>query len=409
MMKRITIIIPLLLFLLLPACQKSGTESYTLKFYGDAREDIGYSVAIASDGYIIGGQLDVITRKDGILIDSLSNKQMAVIKTDWDGNVKWKVTEGEKYDDTGSKIYQLSDGSVICIGTLTDTTSVAKKKQVFAIKISSAGQIIWKKAYGGAGNQTGKDVAESQTGFIILGSTDAPSLSGADSTGNKAGHTDLLIISISGNGDLIESHPAGFDGNEEPSSIKRDIDGKFIVLGTTDREIQGSGMELNNLFIVRLREDGIQIGSNVIGTAEDEYSSDLQVLQDGYLIAGTVQLSPTSRQAYIVKLKRDFFAAPVFTQKFTISDYSTTVNAISPYTGGNFIIGGYVDANPGLRMLVFEIGADGVAVDGKTMIKGSTGDQTVNDVVTGDDGYIIAVGRNTYEVNSMISLLKFSF
>ena len=408
-MKRI-IIMPLLLLLLLPACKKNGTESYMLKFYGDAREDIGYSVAIASDGYIIGGQMDLIARKNGFLTDSLSNKEMAVIKTDWDGNVKWKVSAGGKYDDMGSKIYQLSDGSIICVGTLTDTLLVTRKKQVFAMKISSAGQIVWKKAYGGAGNQMGKDIAESGTGFLVLGTTDAPSLSGADSTGNIAGNTDLLILSISDNGDFIESHPAGFSGNDEATAIKQDIDGRFIVLGTTDREIQGSGMELNNLFVVRLREDGIQIGHNVIGTADDEYASGLQILQDGYLIAGNVQVSPTSRQAYIVKLKRDIFHDPVeFIKKYTISKYSTTVNAISQYTGGNYVVGGYIDANPGLRMLVFEIGADGVPVDGKTVIKGSTADQTINDVVAGDDGYIIAVGRNTYEVNSMISLLKFSF
>jgi hypothetical protein len=409
MMKR-KIIIPLLLILLLPACRKNSTESYTLKFYGDAREDIGYSVAIASDGYIIGGQMDLIARKNGFLIDSLSNKEMAIIKTDWNGNVKWKVTAGGKYDDMGSKIYQLSDGSIICVGTLTDTVLVTRKKQVFAMKISSAGQIVWKKAYGGAGNQIGKDIAESGTGFLILGTTDAPSLSGADSTGNIAGHTDLLILSISDNGDFIESHPAGFSGNDEATAIKQDLDGRFIILGTTDREIQGSGMELNNLFVVRLREDGIQIGHNVIGTTDDEYASGLQILHDGYLIAGTVKESPTSNKAYIVKLKKDIFHDPVeFIQKFSIGNYSTIVNAISPYPGGDFLVGGYIDANPGLRMLVFEIGSDGAPVNGKTMIKGNTADQIVNDMVAGDDGYIIAVGRNTYEVNSMISFLKFRF
>jgi glucose/arabinose dehydrogenase len=132
------------------------------------------------------------------------------------------------------------------------------------------------------------------------------------------------------------------------------------------------------------------------------------VLQDGYLIAGTIGSSSSPQQAYIVKLKRDIFAAPEFTRKFTVN-YSTAVSSITTYSGGNFLIGGYVNINPGLRMLVAEIDKDGNLVEGKTMIKGSTGDQTVNDVVSGDDGYIIALGRNTYEVNSMISFLKFRF
>jgi hypothetical protein len=407
-MKRIYIL-PILILLLFSACQKSGVEPYTLKFYGDARQDIGYSVAIASDGYIIAGQMELMRRANGFIIDSLSNKNMAVIKTDWGGNVKWEVTPGGKYDDMGSKIYQLPDGSMICVGTMTDTTVVNGRKQILAVKISSTGQLIWEKAYGGAGNQKGKDIALADFGFIILGTTDAASLSGADSTGNIAGNTDLLIIKISADGNLLEAHPAGFLGNEEAAAIKQDNSGNFIVLGTTDRSIQGTDMAMNNLFVVKLRADGESIGSNIIGTADDEYAAGIQVLQDGYLIAGTIGSSSASQQAYVVKLPLDIQAAPLFRNKFTINNSSTAVNAIAPYSGGNFLLAGYINANPGLKMAIFEIGADGNPVSGMTMINGSTGDQVANDVVSGDDGYIIAVGSNTYDVNSMISFLKFRF
>ena len=97
MMKRINII-SVTLILIFTACQKNVEDPYTLKFYGDTRENIGYSVAIASDGYIIAGQIEVIKRLNGNIGDS-SNKNMAIIKTDWSGNVKWQVTTGGKKDD----------------------------------------------------------------------------------------------------------------------------------------------------------------------------------------------------------------------------------------------------------------------------------------------------------------------
>ena len=53
-MKRINLAAVLIL-LVLASCQKNTEVPYELKFYGDTREDIGYSVAIATDGYIIAG------------------------------------------------------------------------------------------------------------------------------------------------------------------------------------------------------------------------------------------------------------------------------------------------------------------------------------------------------------------
>jgi hypothetical protein len=43
------------------------------------------------------------------------------------------------------------------------------------------------------------------------------------------------------------------------------------------------------------------------------------------------------------------------------------------------------------------------------MITGSSGIQAAYDVVSDINGYIITVGENSYESNSMISLLKFRF
>jgi hypothetical protein len=60
-------------------------------------------------------------------------------------------------------------------------------------------------------------------------------------------------------------------------------------------------------------------------------------------------------------------------------------------------------------MMVFEMDKDGNPVQGHQVVKGSTGTQVAWDVASGDDGYIIAVGNNRYDINSMMTLLKFRF
>ena len=60
----------LLIFILLSSCEKSQDKTdITLKFYGDALEDIGYSVTIVENGYVIAGQFTEVARIGGNLID----------------------------------------------------------------------------------------------------------------------------------------------------------------------------------------------------------------------------------------------------------------------------------------------------------------------------------------------------
>ena len=53
----------ILMLILLSSCEKNkDTNESLLKFYGDALEDIGYSVVRADNGYVIAGQLTEVNR-----------------------------------------------------------------------------------------------------------------------------------------------------------------------------------------------------------------------------------------------------------------------------------------------------------------------------------------------------------
>ena len=393
------------------SCKKSVDQPYTLKFYGDAYVDIAYSAAIVSDGYVIAGQLEMVTRT-GVSIPT-TNKNMGIIKTGWDGNEIWKVSAGGKFDDMGSKIYQLDDGSLICVGTLTDTTTTtAVQTDVFAVKVSATGSIEWQKAYGGAGNQTGIDVVKTSDGFAILGSTDAGSSTSSDSTGNISGNTNILLLKIKENGDTIGKFSYGYAGNDIGKVIKVDRDGNFVIFGTTDKS--DPGQDNNNLLIIRVNSLGYVLGQKILGGIEDEYAGDMEVLPDGYLLAYNVGKEGDNQEIYVEKLKVNIYDTPYFTNKITITnpnstDNSAAVYAISKYKTDSYLLAGRSGKSTSSDMLIFEIDASGNLVAGHQMIKGSTGEQVAYDVVSGDDEYIIAVGKNSYDVNSMITFLKFKF
>jgi hypothetical protein len=406
--------IAIITIVLFVSCEKSTEEPYTLKFYGDAYEDTGYSVAIANDGYIIAGLVTDIIR-NGNFIDS-SNKSMGIIKTGWDGNVVWKVSAGGKFDDLGSKILQNPDGSLLCIGTFTDTTTIIPiQTDVFAVKVSSSGNIEWQKHYGGAGNQTGIDAVKTSAGYLILCSTDVATMSGSDSTGNIAGRTDILLMTISDNGALVEtSPPYGYSGDDIGVAIKSTNDGNFIVFGTTDRSEPGLGQDGNNLILLKVNSSGKAFQTKIIGGLKEEYAADIEVLSDGYLLAYTIGKDGENQEIWVSKLKNDIYAAPYFTNQVSIvnpnsTDNSAKVFAIAKYETDSFVLSGNSGKSNAAKMLVFEIDATGNLVQGHQVIKGSTGIQVAYDVTSGDDEYVIAVGKNSYDVNSMITLLKFKF
>jgi hypothetical protein len=396
-----------ILLVLFTACEKTSDVPYTLKFYGDAFEDIGYSVAILSDGYVIAGQLTDISRKGGNFIES-SNVNMGILKVNWKGDKIWKTSAGGKYNDKGLKILPLSEGSMICVGSFTDTTTALPgKTDIFVVKLSSAGEIIWQRTYGGQGNQSGTDIIKTPDGFMILGSTDVERQPLTDSTGNISGRTDILILKINNNGDFIESFAYGYPGNDIGSCIKPDIDGNYIIFGTTDRSDPGQAK--NNLILIRINSVGYATESKIIGGTDDEYSSDMEVLSDGYLITGTVGKEGENQYVYVSKLDKNIYASSVTKMSFQINGKSTSIKAISKYKNGSFVLAGQSGTGSSADLLIFEMDADGNRIEGNVMIKGSTGMQVAYDVVSGADGYIIAVGKNSSDVNSMITFLKFMF
>jgi hypothetical protein len=397
-----------LAILFVSSCSKETGESYILKLYGDVFEDTGSSVAIASNGYIIAGQFENVRRENNVIVAGSEDKNMAVIKTDWHGNVTWKKSLGGKNEDSGARIYQLSDGSMLCVGTFTDTSSVNDyQKEVFVVKLSPSGETIWQKTYGETGNQTGKDIIETSFGYLIIGTTDIKNLPVTASTGNPEGKTDIFIIKTDINGLLLDTLRRGFPGNDMASAIKQDGSGNFIILGTT--EMPSNPAKKHDLFFIKLNSQGFVIQSKITGGEEDEYSSDIEVLDDGYLVSATIGAAGIEQQGYLLKLNTDIHSAPVFEKKIQVDGMSTSFNAVCNYGPENYAIAGGVGSGLASKMLVVESDGSGNLVAESKMMMGSSGEQVVNDLVSGDDGYLIAVGKNKYDLNSMITFLKFKF
>jgi hypothetical protein len=394
------------------SCEKS-TDDFLLKYYGDAFEDIGYSVSRAENGYMIAGQLTEIRRDVPGYISS-SSKKMIVINVDNEGNRISKTILGGRQAAVGTKVISLSDGSTVTTGYVVD--SLTLQKDIYIVKLDADGGIVREKIYLSAGNQYANDLVQTSEGFIILGTTDVKRDNATDYMGNAAGKKDILLMRV--NNDLepiTTAFSTGYIGNDEGVGIKPAIGGGYIVIGTTDRSDKRIAADQagTNVFLLKVNSDMSLTEIAIIGGARSEMATDFEVTDDGYLIAGSTGTEGTDQIGYIWKMPQAIFSAPAFERELDLNgsnaNVTYSVKALSRYGSTSYVLGGQLGTGLSARNLIFVVDAYGNIVESKIKIIGGTGTQSVNDVISDESGNIIAIGRNSYENNSMITFLKFKF
>jgi hypothetical protein len=396
----------LLFMVILSSCEPSQDENTTiLKLYGDALEDIGYSIAATDGGYAIGGQFTEVARDGNYIQVESSLKKMGIVKTDIEGNEIWKKSFGGDSVAVGLKVIVLSDGSIVSAGYIVNGKNL---KDIYVVKISADGTASTEKTYTESGNQVGIDILQTTDGFMILGSTDLARTGRADSLGNASGKSDIYLLRIDKNLNLLSSVARGYQGDDIAAAIKNNPEGGYIITGNTDNSWPGQSK--NNIFVLKINSFCETIDYRQLGTTDDEYATDLEVLDDGYLIAGFVGSEGTDQSVYLTKISADNFV-PVFTHKFKVNSASSTatsfaVKAISRYSTDSFVLVGQAGTGASAKMLIFIADADGNQVAGKELITTATGTQAAYDVLSDENDNVIAVGKNSFENNSMISFLK---
>jgi hypothetical protein len=395
------------ILIFLTSCEKGERDDTILKYFSKAYKDSGNSLAIGADGYYICGQLT----------DTLSNnaiKKPGIIKAGFDGNIIGSMRSFGDTEGSASRIIALDDGDMICTGYVLDGAS---EKDLFVWRLNPDLTTDVLKVYPSTDNQYGVDIVKirDKEEFLVLATTDTKREPSGEVTGNPKGKKDILLMRINRSLEPLSIIPSqGFNGNDEGVAVKEDLNGGFIVVGTTDRSDRPSTEQSGtNLIIVRLNSDGSTTQPRIVGGTSNEAASDFEVLSDGYLIAGTTGNAGTTQQGYIWKMPLDIYNEPVFQHEIAINSgqsFTTySIKAMCRYKTSSFLLAGQHGTGLSAGMLIFSIDAYGTPDEGRKKITGGTGTQVANDIVSDESDNIITIGSNSYENNSMICFLKFRF
>lgn len=405
-------IITALVIILLTSCEKGDPDTTILKFFSKSYKETGNSVAVARDAdgkdlfYYICGQFT----------DKLANnaeKRPGVLRTGTDGNMIDSAMTLSGWEGSASRIITLDNGDVICTGYVINGSY---GQDVFVWRLNSGLTTVRYKIYESSDNQYGVDILETDDGFLVLATTDKKREPAGEVTGNPQGKKDILLMMIGSDLEPLSAIPAvGFNGNDEGVAVKQDINGGFIVAGTTDRSDRPSSEQAGtNIIIVRLNSEGNTTEPRIIGGTVDEAASDFEVLNDGYLIAGVTGNTAAARRGHIWKIPVNIYGPAEYSHQVVIESALAdktpfNIKAMCRYKTNSFLLAGQYNTGLSARMLIFSTDVYGTADESRIKKSGGTGSQVANDVVSGYSDNIITVGSNSYESNSMICFLKFNF
>lgn len=236
-------------------------------------------------GYTLSNNGDVTLQKGG--------EDYWALKLDNNGNIVWKRTYGGSGDDRCYAGIPTSDGGYILAGTSNsasgDVTNNKGAFDMWIVKLNATGGITWRRNFGGPDDDAAFSIDELSTGgYVIAGESKSQT---GDVNGNKGGY-DYSIIRISATGGLVWKQSYGGSSDESAKSIQQCSDGSYIVAGeTTSNDYDVSNNRGGSDFwVLRLRPNGTIRWKNTFGgTSNDDAFSVVQLSNGNFVVVGETE------------------------------------------------------------------------------------------------------------------------
>lgn len=392
------------LFISLFACENldiSIDQAGTfVKLFGLSNTEIGEDVKEFNSGYII---LATITSTSDI-----ENTEIVLLQTNKFGNL---INNGDTLssirggNNTASKLLLTDDGGFIVIGTVEDTvTNIINEKNtnIYVEKFNSSITSEWEKFIGTNSNEEGVAIKKASSGYIIAGSTDAadPSIS------NPEGNKDIYLVKIDDEGNVEWTENHGFAEDDYSGDVIV-IDNGYIVVGTSIHP----DLATSNIMLCKSNLTGTSFDNTFYGGSNNDYGVAIVKVEDGgYIIVGNVEeIAGSNSNVYVVKV--DDLGSIIWDEEYGTTALNDQGFDIIKSNGG-YIIVGTKELPTGPAAYFLEIDSDGV------ILVGNTNDEVLNGITYGgygqiiysiestSDGSYIMTGSSGVEGNEMICLIK---
>ena len=288
------------------------------KSYGFSGHDHAYNIIKTKDGNLFfNGFLDVTasrglgsTKKVGKSIKH-GVGEFWCHKIDLGGNILWRKYFGGTNNDRSYDSVETSDGDFLIVGSSEskdiDISSPKGSYDIWVIKLSSNGDLLWERSYGGSKYEIANSIIQSADKKIhILGST----LSNDKNISFQMGSSDFWLLTIDLDGNLLSEQTFGGSNFDKGKKIEIDSKDNLWLTGYS-RSIDfdfSSNKGKNDAVLIQLSKNRILKEVFEIGAeGEDIANSLIHFNENEIIVAGYSD----SKEDYFIENKggKDIFLA----------------------------------------------------------------------------------------------------
>ncbi|MBT6128277.1 MAG: hypothetical protein GWP29_03635 [Bacteroidetes bacterium] len=184
---------------------------------------------------------------DGDFSERTTNDwDLFLIKLDHDGEILWKKTYGGSGDDFGFSIVETPEGGFVLLGYSNSQDGDVPPTQGYhdnwIIKIDADGAIVWKKSFGYSGHDHSYNVIATQeggyffNGFLDVTASNGLGNSGKSSKANRHGVGEFWCHKLDANGNIEWQRYFGGTSNDRSYDAIQTREGNFLVVGTSESD-----------------------------------------------------------------------------------------------------------------------------------------------------------------------------
>jgi len=260
-----------------------------------------------------------------------------IVKTDENGVEIWNNTYGGIYRDySNSNLVESNDGGYLLSGFTNSYGGF--QGDVWILKISSNGDELWNKTFGGNQLDYGVEIIPGlDDGYIILGNTYS----------YGEGDSDCWIIKIDDEGNEQWSKTFGGNFYDRGRSIIIAGDNGYIVLGSSNFVIEADNDFFyldNDIWVFKIDLLGNMVWEKTIGDRFfDETGNSIQISSDsGYIISGRMDHKSNGKiDGLLMKIDDN---GNVEWKKIFGGSENQVANTIIQIENGNYVIFGWTNS-----------------------------------------------------------------
>ncbi len=264
----------LLLTVAMAAFQTESQPALRITIIGGIDHDKAYAVCWDGEAYLIAGS----TKSCGQSTD------IFLVRVSEEGELIWARTFGGPYEDRPLDVCW--DGEAYLV--VGFTYSSWHSTDVLLLRVSRSGELEWARTIGGTNEDAARAVCYDPIGraYLVAGYTDTKYQAGENFI---IGNRDILLIKISRGGELEWARTIGGPEAEEESAYSVCFDGRsYVIVGYYRPETSQVGGQIYDadVLIVRISKRGLIEWARTIGGPDDEYGTAVCWDGEAYLVAG---------------------------------------------------------------------------------------------------------------------------